>query len=35
MGDIYVNNAFGTCHREHSSTYSIINYIKNYCIGDL
>lgn len=35
MGDIYVNNAFGTCHRKHSSTYGIINYIKKYCIGDL
>ena len=35
MGDIYVNNAFGTCHRKHSSTYGIINYINKYCIGDL
>ena len=35
MGDIYVNNAFGTSHRKHSSTYGIINHIKNYCIGDL
>ena len=35
MGDIYVNNAFGTCHRKHSSTYGIIKYINNYCIGDL
>ena len=35
MGDIYVNNAFGTCHRKHSSTYGIIKHINNYCIGDL
>ena len=35
MGDIYVNDAFGTCHRKHSSTYGIIKYINNYCIGDL
>tara|TARA_B100001057_G_scaffold13732_1_gene12913 strand:+ start:18108 stop:19292 length:1185 start_codon:yes stop_codon:yes gene_type:complete len=35
MGDIYVNNAFGTCHRKHSSTYGIIKYINKYCIGDL
>ena len=35
FGDIYVNNAFGTCHRKHSSTYGIIKYIDNHCIGDL
>ena len=35
MADIYINNAFGTCHREHASTNSIIKYSKNYCIGDL
>lgn len=35
MADIYVNNAFGTCHREHASTNSIIKYSKNYCIGNL
>ena len=35
MADIYINNAFGTCHREHASTNSIIEYSKNYCIGDL
>ena len=35
MADIYVNNAFGTCHRAHTSTNSIIKFSKNYCIGDL
>ena len=35
MADIYVNNAFGTCHRAHASTNSIIKFSKNYCIGDL
>ena len=35
MADIYVNNAFGTCHRTHSSTNSINKFIKNSCIGDL
>ena len=35
MADIYVNNAFGTCHRAHASTNSIIKFFKNYCIGDL
>ena len=35
MADIYINNAFGTCHRAHASTNSIIKFSKNYCIGDL
>ena len=35
FGDIYVNDAFGTCHRKHASTYGIVNYIKNHCIGEL
>ena len=35
MADIYINNAFGTSHRSHASTNSIIKYSKNYCIGDL
>ena len=35
MADIYINNAFGTCHRVHASTNSIIKFSKNYCIGDL
>ncbi len=29
LGDIYVNDAFGTCHREHSSTALIAKYFKN------
>lgn len=26
LGDLYVNDAFGTAHRAHSSTYSIVPY---------
>ncbi len=29
LADIYVNDAFGTCHRKHSSTYSIVQYFKD------
>ena len=26
LGDYYINDAFGTCHREHASTYTIAKY---------
>lgn len=26
LGDVYVNNSFGTAHRAHASTYTIANY---------
>ena len=29
LGDIYVNDAFGTCHREHASTAVIAKYFEN------
>ena len=29
LGDIYVNDAFGTCHREHASTAVIAQYFEN------
>tara|TARA_B100000575_G_scaffold282459_1_gene274162 strand:+ start:6079 stop:7266 length:1188 start_codon:yes stop_codon:yes gene_type:complete len=29
LGDIYVNDAFGSCHREHASTSVISSYFKN------
>ncbi|OUR96228.1 phosphoglycerate kinase [Halobacteriovorax marinus] len=32
-GDIYVNDAFGTAHRKHASTYTINAYFKNKAVG--
>lgn len=26
LADVYINDAFGTCHRKHSSTYAIVKY---------
>jgi phosphoglycerate kinase len=26
LGDLYINDAFGTAHRKHASTYSIVDY---------
>ena len=31
LGDIYVNDAFGTAHREHASTATIADYFKGCC----
>ena len=31
--DVYVNDAFGTSHRKHSSTYGIANYAKEKVAG--
>jgi phosphoglycerate kinase len=33
--DIYVNDAFGTAHRKHSSTYHLNTYFKNKSYGGL
>ena len=33
LGDIFVNDAFGTCHRSHASVYAITNYVKESCAG--
>jgi 3-phosphoglycerate kinase len=27
LADIYINDAFGTCHRKHASVYGITNYL--------
>lgn len=35
LGDIYVNDAFGTAHRDHASTAIIANYFQNKCFGYL
>lgn len=29
MAELYVNDAFGTCHRAHASTYGVTKYIKS------
>ena len=34
-GDIYVNDAFGTCHRKHASTYEINAFFKDRAVGGL
>lgn len=35
IGDIYVNDAFGTSHRNHASTVVVPNFFKKKCIGYL
>ncbi|MBT3938315.1 MAG: phosphoglycerate kinase [Pelagibacterales bacterium] len=30
IADIYVNDAFSVCHREHASVYGITNYLPSY-----
>lgn len=32
-GDIFVNDAFGTAHRDHASTCSIAKFMKTPCVG--
>ena len=34
-GKIYINDAFGTAHREHASNVGVVDYFKNYGIGFL
>lgn len=31
LADIYVNDAFGTCHREHASTSGVTKYLPSVC----
>jgi len=33
--DSYVNDAFGTCHREHASVYTIVKFVKDAACGFL
>lgn len=33
LGEIYVNDAFGTAHRAHASTTIVANYFENKCFG--
>jgi len=35
LADVYVNDAFGSSHRKHASTYSVAQYFKEKCIGKL
>lgn len=35
LGDIYVNDAFGTAHRAHASTTVVANYFDEKCFGYL
>ncbi|MDT0675365.1 phosphoglycerate kinase [Autumnicola musiva] len=35
LGDIYVNDAFGTAHRAHASTTIVAKYFKEKCFGYL
>lgn len=36
LGDLYINDAFGTCHREHASTYVIAKHFpKDKYVGKL
>lgn len=35
LGDVYINDAFGTCHREHASNVGIASNIKENAIGFL
>ena len=35
LGDIYVNDAFGTAHRPHASTTIVAKYFKDKCFGYL
>lgn len=33
--DVYINDAFGTAHRKHASTYEIVRFFKNKSFGGL
>ena len=35
LGDVYVNDAFGTAHRAHASTAIIADYFESKCFGKL
>ncbi len=33
--DVFVMDAFATAHRKHASTYGIVKYVKEICMGNL
>ena len=35
LADVFVNDAFGTAHRKHSSNFHVAKYFKEKCIGNL
>ena len=35
LADIYINDAFGTSHRKHSSTFAVAKYFNKKCPGML
>lgn len=35
LGDVYINDAFGTAHRKHASTYTITQYMQDKLAGYL
>ena len=35
LGEVFINDAFGTCHRVHASNVGISKYIKESCLGFL
>ena len=35
LADVFVNDAFATAHRKHSSTYYVARYFNEKCIGNL
>ena len=35
LGEVFINDAFGTCHRAHASNVGISKYIKESCLGFL
>lgn len=35
FGEVFINDAFGTCHRSHASNVGIAKYIKESCLGFL
>ena len=35
LADVFVNDAFATAHRKHSSTFHVAKYFNEKCIGNL
>ena len=33
LGDVYVNDAFGVCHRKHASVCAIVDFFKGKAVG--